>query len=95
MVLRRIPVYPRDPLGPIFGHILLDLLDLWFVSIKPIHACDEFIQQDHVINRKQEFWSWCQKNCQGTIMCFSSSDDEEWWGFGHQADVAWWLLKWS
>jgi hypothetical protein len=67
----------------------------WFVSTKPIHAWDEFIQEGHPENRKQHYWAWYHQHCRGQVMCYSSSETEEWWGFSHRADVAWWLLKWA
>ena len=67
----------------------------WFVSIKPIHAWDEFIQEGHPENRKQQYWRWCHQHCRGQVLCYSSNDTEEWWGFTHRADIVWWLLKWA
>lgn len=58
----------------------------WFVSVRPIPAQDEDLY---------DFWQWCYKNCRGSIMCYSASVTEEWWGFSHRADVAWWMLKWA
>jgi hypothetical protein len=68
----------------------------WFVSVKPLHAWDEFIQEEHPKNCKQHYWGWCHQHCRGQVMCYSSdSETEEWWGFSHRADVAWWLMKWA
>lgn len=54
----------------------------WFVKISPKST-------------RTDFWRWCTKHCQGSIMCYSNSEVEEWWGFTHKADIALWLLKWS
>lgn len=67
----------------------------WFVSVKPIQARDEFVQQGQSKDRKQSFWGWCHQHCRGQLVCYSSSDTEEWWGFTHHADVAWWMLRWA
>jgi hypothetical protein len=59
----------------------------WFVKIRPL-AKD---------NRMKDYWLWCHQNCSGQILCYSSDSDnqEEWWGFTHQADIVFWLLRWS
>lgn len=55
----------------------------WFVKVKPIQFEDP------------NFWIWHTKNCRGLVRCYSSGNEEEWWGFTHRADIAWWLLKWA
>lgn len=46
---------------------------------------------------RDDFWSWTCQNCQGQVLCYSSSyqDQEEWYGFTHKADVLLFLLRWS
>ena len=41
------------------------------------------------------YWNWCDKNCRGTVICYASSDSEEWWGFSDSDDIPLWLLRWS
>jgi hypothetical protein len=41
------------------------------------------------------FWEWCDKNLLGEVRCFSSSEDEEWWGFTNPNDIVLWALKWA
>lgn len=65
----------------------------WFVCVRPIHAHSELIVDGR--NPKQEYWLWCNKNCAGQVICYSSHVAEEWWGFSHHADIVLWLLKWS
>lgn len=57
----------------------------WFVCIRPIRPVVE----------KQEYRLWCNQHCAGQVLCYSSSDTEEWWGFSHHADIVLWLLRWS
>ena len=64
----------------------------WFVSTRPI-VSSELIIDGQVT--KKDYWLWCTKNCAGQIICYSSSRDEEWWGFSHRADIAFWMLKWA
>ena len=41
------------------------------------------------------FWEWCKTHLNGQVRCFSSSDDEEWWGFTEPSDIVLWVLKWA
>lgn len=61
----------------------------WFVAVTPLALVEH--------DQWQQFWQWCNHNCRGQIKCYSSDPDaaQEWWGFTHQADVAWWILRWS
>jgi hypothetical protein len=59
----------------------------WFVCIGPIKLDNQTV--------RREFYHWCSTNCRGQILCYSSSEEEEWWGFTHKADIFWWLLRWS
>lgn len=67
----------------------------WFVCVRPINAHSELTVDGRT--PKQEFWLWCNRHCAGQILCYSSDDEnqEEWWGFSHQADIVLWMLKWS
>jgi hypothetical protein len=58
----------------------------WFINIHPINP-DRW--------NKTNFHLWCEKNCRGQILCYSSSDENEWWGFTHKADIVWWVMKWA
>ncbi len=59
----------------------------WFVCVKPIG----------VHKFKWNYYDWCNHALTGRVRCYSSSDDneQEWWGFTEQQDIAFWLLKWS
>ena len=60
----------------------------WFVQIpRP--------REDWTDDKKNQYWSWCHRHCAGQILCYSCSDDHEWWGFTHQADIMLWMLKWA
>ena len=60
----------------------------WFITIDPI-SLSYGSKTD-----KKEFWLWCNQHCRGTILCYSSSVQFEWWGFSHRADIALFVLKW-
>lgn len=64
----------------------------WFVSTRPIVSLELIIDGQ---SPEKEYWLWCNKNCAGQILCYSSSREEEWWGFSHHADILLWILKWS
>ncbi len=56
----------------------------WFVAVPPIHVYDV----------KTKFWNWCEENCPSGVACYSASDEQEWWGFVSQQEMAWFLLRW-
>lgn len=58
----------------------------WFVQVRPVELGD-----------RVEYWSWCRSALNGELRCFScnNEDQEEWWGFTHRRDIAYWLLKWA
>jgi hypothetical protein len=58
----------------------------WFVKIYPI---------DPNVYVKNDFYLWCNENCRGQILCYSTSEENEWWGFTHKADIPWWIMKWA
>lgn len=60
----------------------------WFVKVKPILT-------PYSNSYSNSYWDWCDYCLQGKVMCFSSSDTEEWWGFNNKDDILIWLLKWS
>ena len=43
---------------------------------------------------KREYWSWVRDNCQGSVLCYSSSEAGDWWGFERREDILMWSLKW-
>jgi hypothetical protein len=67
----------------------------WFLKIRPIHSWDEFINRNNPEGRKQAFWLWCDRQLRGTVLCYSSNDREEWWGFTHKPDVVPFVMKWT
>jgi len=56
----------------------------WFVNVKPIKS-----------KEIKEYHQWVLRNCRGRVLCYSSSVEEEWWGFSHKPDVFLWILRWS
>ena len=63
----------------------------WFTCIRPL----EIDMRGY--DKKTEYWQWCNSNCVGQILCYSTNreEQEEWWGFSHHADIAFWMLKWA
>lgn len=53
-----------------------------FVCIKPIPLEDDW-------------FTWIEENCDGKVMCFSSNEKEEWWGFTNRDDIFLFLLRWA
>ena len=45
------------------------------------------------INRRER-WAWCKENLHGELLCFTASDEKEWWGFTHREDIEFWILRW-
>lgn len=54
-----------------------------------------FVEVNSVKDPDNNFWNWCYKNCRGTIICYSSNENTDWWGFSHKPDIFIWLLRWS
>lgn len=58
----------------------------WFVNVPHTYKSTDELR---------EYWAWCDKKLNGTIVCYSISViDGEWWGFTDKDDVFWWLLRW-
>jgi len=62
----------------------------WFTCVRPLSGYQG-------LTGKTEYWQWCNSNCAGQVLCYSTNPEaqEEWWGFSHHADIAFWMLKWS
>lgn len=41
------------------------------------------------------FWTWCIKNMDGDVRCFSCNEDNMWWGFTKKEDIVFWKLIWN
>ena len=41
-----------------------------------------------------DFWPWCRQHCQGSVLCYSASEEGAWWGFERREDIVLWSLKW-
>ena len=44
---------------------------------------------------KDTFWGWAEKTLDGTVRCFSASNDGDWWGFTNKSDIPMVILKWA
>lgn len=68
---------------------------MWVIEKHYNKKCRYFVEVNSVKNLDDKFWSWCYKNCRGTIICYNSNLLTDWWGFSHKPDVFTWLLRWS
>ena len=57
----------------------------YFVCVKPVHV---------PIMEKSNFWNWVKKNTP-SMLCYSASDQQEWYGFKTQSELSWWILRWT
>jgi hypothetical protein len=62
----------------------------WFTCVRSLDV-------HHSHDKKTAYWQWCNSNCAGQVLCYSTNpeEQEEWWGFSHHADIAFWMLKWA
>ena len=69
----------------------------WFININPIQPTSELRTEDYPWGHKAHFWSWCIRNLQGQVRCYSCdiTGMTEWWGFTNEKDIAWFILKWT
>jgi hypothetical protein len=56
----------------------------FFVNVSCIRDFDKVV-----------YWNWCDENLAGTVICYASNGETEWWGFTREHDVAIWILRWS
>lgn len=68
----------------------------WFVCIpKPVFRPNLFSNPNPSYHReKRAYWKWCDSHLKGKILCYSSSETAEWWGFTERGDIFIWTLKW-
>lgn len=53
------------------------------------------VAYNHIIKDRDYFWRWCDQNLQGSVTCYSSGREGEWWGFTDRDDIVLWVLKWT
>ena len=81
--------------------LVSDSSPIWAYENYVNRRCRWFVKLDRPATRldsdevKKEYRAWCTRHCRGLVLCYSSSDTEEWWGFTNKPDIAWWLLRWS
>ena len=94
-------VYSREQFikwwEPYFPQIHDDDSGMWcyenFLSVK----CLAFVQCKKVSyhdNDREIYWEWCNRTLKGAVICFSSSTQDDWWGFVEPDDALVWILKW-
>lgn len=59
--------------------------------------CQYFIDTENITRRVESgcIPVWNEKNLRGKVLCFSSSETEEWWGFTDKKDIPLFLLRWQ
>jgi hypothetical protein len=57
----------------------------YFVCVKPVHI---------PTMDKHDFWGWTIRNTP-SMLCYSASDAQEWYGFKTQSELNWWILRWA
>jgi hypothetical protein len=68
---------------------------LWYPEDQDENKCNWFICLDRSLGHPRlEYHRWCRKNLRFAPRCFSSSPEEEWWGFVEYDDIFLWLLRW-
>jgi hypothetical protein len=73
---------------------------LWIPEreLEPKTKCIKFIRTKRLHLKdlgKRDYWEWCNETLNGTVRCFSSGDEDEWWGFTDPDDVVIWTLRWA
>ncbi len=74
---------------------------LWTYENYIQRRCRWFVKLDRPVTRldsdevKKEYRIWITKHCRGLVLCYSSGETEEWWGFTHKPDLTFWILKWA
>jgi hypothetical protein len=82
------------------SYLTADGSPLWIpeAEFTPKTKCIKFILTKR-LNFKNEakdaYWEWCNSTLNGQVRCFSSGDENEWWGFSNPDDVVIWSLKWA
>jgi hypothetical protein len=75
-----------DPAGPMWCYERFSKKKSnHFIKIQPLR----------ISSQHNAFHSWCEGNISGSVICYSSSDTEEWWGFSNYQDILIWCLKWG
>lgn len=57
----------------------------WFVCCSPLGLHGDQLADYH---------HWNEQNLQAPVLCFSSGEFDEWYGFVEYDDIAWWMMKW-
>lgn len=67
----------------------------WFICVKPI--APPILGTNCRDSIRETYSQWCQRNCKGRVLCYSSDTDngEEWYGFTCKDDILLWVLKWA
>jgi hypothetical protein len=89
-----------DKFSGVFNEILHADHQLWIpeTDFEPKATCIKFIRTKRLLftsNDKYDYWDWCNETLKGQVRCFSSGDEDEWWGFTDPDDVVIWTLKWA
>jgi hypothetical protein len=90
----------RDKFSGVFNEIIRADHPLWIPEreFEPKTKCIKFILTKKInftSEEKYDYWEWCNSTLNGVVRCFSSGDEDEWWGFSNSDDVVIWTLRWA
>jgi hypothetical protein len=88
----------RDKFSGVFNEVIRADHPLWIPEndFAPKIKCIKFILTKKInYDSKDDYWEWCNSTLSGVVRCFSSGDEDEWWGFSDPDDVVIWTLKWA
>jgi hypothetical protein len=90
----------KDRFSVDFNEVIRADHPLWIPEndFAPKTKCIKFVlttKLNFTSEAKYEYWEWCNSTLNGIVRCFSSGDENEWWGFSDPDDVVIWTLKWA
>ena len=65
--------------------------EIWEPNARPSQW---FVYTRVGLRDKGEYWAWIRDHCQGSVLCYSSSEAGDWWGFERREDILIWVMRW-
>lgn len=94
-------ILTREEFADYFGKLIgyenvTDNNPIWIPELRERKQCAVFVSIPSLkYDQLETFRQWVRENCLGSVMCFSSSESTDWFGFTHEPDVVLWLLRWG
>ena len=90
----------KDRFSYIFNEKIQHNHPIWIPEkdVKPKIKCITFVRSKPIKKwetTKPAYWEWCNESLKGEVRCFSSGDEDEWWGFTDPDDIVIWMLRWG